>query len=482
MNNSSSAEEIAEELAHEIIPLTAGTRLPTQRSLVDRFGASASTISQALLLLGRRGLVVSRPGAGTFRAALEPPTSSGDTSWQEAALALNPRLAEGNHGARDIRSPGLRNTLSMVSPGVIDLNGGYPHPDLLPMKALSSALSRTARRPQAWERPPIGGLPELRTWFAGDIGCALGREDVLIVGAGQAALTTAMRAVSQPGDPVVLETPTYPGAIAAAHAAGLRPVGIPLDEHGMRTDYLDDALQRTGARLVVLQPLFQNPTGVSTTGQRAEELLGVARSHEAFLLEDDYARHMVHDDSIEPAPPLITRETDGTVIHIRSLTKVTSPNLRVGALAARGPVLERLRTTHMIDTMMVPAPLQHTALEVLTSSAWRRDRAALQASLGERRRTAVRTVSQIGGGELLLNHPRGGYHLWLRLPAGTDEDAVVSAALSRGVAVAPGSHFHPGHADASCIRLSYAAVPTTADLVTGVKRLKGLFQCGGVGC
>ena len=478
MNNSSSAEEIARELAREISAMPVGARIPTHRALVARFGASASTVSQALSLLAQRGLVVSRPGAGTFRARPEQDTVAGDTSWQEAALALNAGLADGNPGARDFTSPGLLNTLSTPGPGVVDLNGGYPHQSLLPMKALGSALARAARRPQAWERPPVGGLPELRTWFASDIGPGLGREDVLIVGAGQAALSTTMRAVAQPGDPVVLESPTYPGAVAAARAAGLRPVGLPLDAHGMRPDYLDEALARTGARLAVVQPLFQNPTGASMTEDRARELLAVARSHEAFLLEDDYARHMAHTDTIPPVTPLILLDTDGVVIHVRSLTKVSSPNLRVGGLAARGPVLDRLRMAHMIDTMMVPAPLQHTALEVLTSPGWRRGLAELQAALTERRRLAVRGVVETLGADVLPEHPRGGYHLWLRLPRGTDEAGFVADALSRGVALAPGATFHTGQPDAARVRLSYAAAPTTADLITGIRRLDGLLPPG----
>ncbi|WP_270264147.1 PLP-dependent aminotransferase family protein [Kocuria marina] len=474
MNHSSSSEDIARELTRDITPLATGTRLPSHRALVTRFGASASTVSRALALLAQRGLVVSRPGAGTFRAAQEPAASSGDTTWQEAALALNPGLADGNPGARRLHSPGLSNTLATPSPGVIDLNSGYAHHSLLPMTALRAALTRAARSPHAWERPPAGGLADLRMWFAEDIGAGLGREDVLVVGGGQAALSTAMRAVAQPGDPVLLEAPTYPGTLAAARAAGLRTVSLPVDAHGMRPDYLDDALGRTGARLVVLQPLYQNPTGVSLTEGRARELLTVARSHDAFVLEDDYARHMTHDDGIPPAKPLILLESDGTVIHIRSLTKVTSPNLRIGALAARGPVLERLRTVHMIDTMVVPAPLQHTALEVLTSSARKRSVARLQTALTQRRRLAVRTVVETLGADVLPDHPRRGYHLWLHLPRGTGESEFVSAALARGTALAPGTYFHADQPDVPRVRLSYAAAPTTADLVTGIHRLEGL--------
>lgn len=474
MTESSTAEEIARELTAEIQPLPPGTRIPTHRSLVHRFGASASTVSRALAILAQQGLVSSRPGAGTFRAEAPAPAATADTTWQEAALALNAGPAQGATGTRSFVSPGLLNTLSVPGPELVDLNGGYPHRTLLPMKALGAALARAAKRPQAWDRAPVGGLPDLRSWFARDIGGDLGAEDVLVVGAGQAALSTTLRAVAQPGDPVVLETPTYTGAIAAARAAGLNPVGVPLDEQGMRPEHLDQALERTGARVAVVQPLFQNPTGASMGASRARELLAVARSHEAFLVEDDYARHMVHDDALPLPQPLVAQDRHGTVVHIRSVTKVSSPNLRVAALAARGPVLHRLKMAHVIDTMVVSAPLQHTALEVLTAASWPRHLRELQAALGERRRAAVTAVVQTLGPDVLPHTPRGGYHLWLRLPQGTEESEFLAAATARGVALAPGTHFRPGPVDEACVRLSYAAAPTTADVLTGIRRLEGL--------
>ncbi len=176
----------------------------------------------------------------------------------------------------------------------------------------------------------------------------------------------------------------------------------------MRPDYLDDALGRTG---------------VSLTEGRARELLAVARSHDAFVLEDDYARHMTHDDGIPPVKPLVLLETDGTVIHIRSLAR-------------------------------------------------------LQTALTQRRRLAIRAVVETLGADVLPDHPRGGYHLWLHLPRGTDESEFLSAALARGTALAPGTYFHADQPDVPRVRLSYAAAPTTADLVTGIHRLEGLVRGG----
>lgn len=133
------------------------------------------------------------------------------------------------------------------------------------------------------------------------------------------------------------------------------------------------------------------------------------------MIEDDFARYMAHDDGKPLVPPLISDDPDGTVVHIRSMTKVTSPNLRVGAIAARGPVMARLRAASVIDTMLVPAPLQYTTLEVVTSPSWRRGLATLGKTLKHRRATARDAIAAAFPTEL-THYPRGGYHLWVSLP------------------------------------------------------------------
>jgi DNA-binding transcriptional MocR family regulator len=393
---------------------------------------------------------------------------TGDTSWQQAALELTGPGDTAPETLRRFDAPGLRATLAVASPDVVDLNGGYLHPDLQPLPLLGAALSRAARRSQAWDRPAADGLPDLRDWFAADIG---GGHDILIGGAGQSALATTLRALAQPGDPVVVESPAYPGAAAAARAAGLRTVAVPLDGEGMRPDYLDEALGRTRARAVVVQPLFQNPTGVSLTAQRGQQIRSIARHHGAFVIEDDFARHMAHPDAGPLPPPLIADDPDGVVVHIRSLTKVTSPNLRVGALAARGPVMSRLRTAMMIDTMLVPGPLQYTALEVVTAPGWRRALATLAKSLQHRRDIAARAVAATFADGALGHRPRGGYHLWVALPAHTDSGQFAAAALASGVCLTPGDNYYPSGGSSPHVRISYSAAPSPADVNDAIRRL-----------
>lgn len=475
MKHDSSAAELAAILAREIEGLTPGTRISTHRELVRRFGVSATTVSHALALLTQRGLIRSRPGAGAYRTETRAVTRPGDTSWQEAALETSTHNDQAAGPPRGFTSSALIGALTRPGPDVAELNGGYLHPNLQPLALLGTALARAARRTEAWDRPPVAGLTDLRDWFAADIGGGLNRHDILICGAGQGALATSLRALTQPGDPVAIESPTYPGTIAAARAAGLRPIPIPLDHDGVRPDYLDEALSNTKARVLIIQPLYQNPTGASLSAERQKEIRAIARQHRAFVIEDDFARHMKHADAGPTPPPMIADDPDGTVIHIRSLTKATSPNLRIGALAARGPVMARLRDAHVVDSMFVPAPLQYTALEVVTGPGWKRTLSILATALQHRRNTAVEAVDATFGPHALATRPRGGYHLWVSLPSHLESAQVAATALANGIALTAGDDYYSTPGNAPHIRLSYVAAPSTADIDNAIRRLDAII-------
>ncbi|WP_189884743.1 aminotransferase-like domain-containing protein [Streptomyces xantholiticus] len=474
MQERSSVAELASSLKRELDRYPAGGKLPSSRALVERFRVSPVTVSRALAQLAAEGLVVTRPGAGAFRA--QPRTgapAAGDTSWQEVTLSAD---AAAEIVPRAVDAAGVLVTLAAPSPGVVEFNGGYLHPSLQPERAMSAALARAGRRPGAWGRPPVDGLPELREWFARGLGGTVTAADVLVTAGGQSALTTALRALAPPGAPILVESPTYPGLLAIARAAGLRPVPVPVDAEGVRPELLAAAFRATGARVFVCQPLFQNPTGAVLAPSRRADVLRIAREAGAFVVEDDFARRLVHDDA-GPLPwPLAADDHDGVVVHVSSLTKATSPSLRVGMLAARGPVHERLRAIHVVDTFFVPRPLQEAALELVGAPAWSRHLRAVAAELKSRRDTMTAAL-RLELPELALPHiPSGGYHLWLRLPDGTDETALVGAALRAGVAVAPGRPYFCAEPTAGHIRMSFAGVAGPAEIAEGVRRLRA--ACG----
>lgn len=463
--------ELANALKRELDRYSPGGKLPSSRALVERYRVSPVTVSRALAQLAAEGLVVTRPGAGAYRAQPRADTAPapGDTSWQEVTLSAD---AATELVPRAVDASGVLATLAAPPPGVVEFNGGYLHASLQPERAMAAALARAGRRPGAWGRPPTDGLPELREWFARGLGDSIGAADVLITAGGQSALATALRALAPPGAPVLVESPTYPGMLAIARAAGLRPVPVPVDSQGVRTELLAAAFKATGARVFVCQPLFQNPTGAVLSPERRPDVLRIAREAGAFVVEDDFARRMVHADAGPLPRPLAADDHDGVVVHVSSLTKATSPSLRVGMLAARGPVLERLRAIHVVDTFFVPRPLQEAALELVGSPAWNRHLRAVAAEL-KARRDITTAALRLGLPELSLPYiPSGGYLLWLRLPDGADEATLLAAALRAGVALAPGRPYFCAEPPAGHVRLSFAGVAGPAEIAEGVRRLR----------
>ncbi|WP_037781647.1 PLP-dependent aminotransferase family protein [Streptomyces sp. HGB0020] len=470
MQQRSSVGELATQLRRELDRYSPGGKLPSSRSLVERFRVSPVTVSRALAQLAAEGLVVTRPGAGAFRAEPRAATpAGGDTSWQEVALSAD---GAADLVPRTVDASGVVVSLTAPPPGVVEFNGGYLHPSLQPERAMAAALARAGRRPGAWGRPPLEGLPELREWFARGIGGGVTAAEVLITAGGQSALTTALRAVAPPGAPVLVESPTYPGMLAIARSAGLRPVPVPVDPDGVRPSLLADAFRATGARVFVCQPLFQNPTGAVLAPERRAEVLRIAREAGAFVVEDDFVRRLVHEDAGPLPSPLMADDPDGVVVHVCSLTKATSPSFRVSALAARGPVLERLRAIQIVDTFFVSRPLQEAAVELVGSPAWPRHLRTVAAELRARRDTMTAAL-RLSLPELALPHvPSGGYHLWLRLPDGTDDLSFTSAALRAGVAITPGRPYFSAEPPAAHVRLSFAAVAGTGEITEGVRRLQ----------
>ncbi|MFC7992286.1 PLP-dependent aminotransferase family protein [Streptomyces pilosus] len=470
MHERSSVGELAEQLRRELDRYSPGGKLPSSRALVERFRVSPVTVSRALAVLAAEGLVVTRPGSGAFRAQHPAPAApTGDTSWQEVALSAD---GAADLVPRSVDASGVLVSLAAPPPGVIEFNGGYLHPSLQPERAMAAALSRAGRRPGAWGRPPMEGLAELREWFARSIGGPVTAAGVLVTAGGQSALTTALRALAPPGAPVLVESPTYPGMLAIARAAGLRPVPVPVDADGVRPALLADAFRATGARVFVCQPLFQNPTGAVLAPERRGEVLRIAREAGAFVVEDDFVRRLVHEDAGPLPRPLAADDPDGVVVHVCSLTKATSPSFRVSALAAHGPVLERLRAIQVVDTFFVPRPLQEATLELVGSPAWPRHLRAVSAAL-RARRDAMTAALRLRLPRLALPHiPSGGYHLWLRLPEGTAETALTAAALRAGVAVTPGRPYFAAEPTAGHLRVSFAAVAGAGEIAEGVRRLR----------
>ncbi len=458
MANDTSTEMLAERLRAELAGRPAGERLASTRQLVETHRVSPVTVSRALSSLAAEGLLVTRPGMGTFVAEPVARREPFDLSWQTAALADG---AVDTRGIHPLSEPGSDHTISLAM--------GYLHDSLMPVKLLSAALARASRLPNVWTRPPASGLAGLRSWFAQQAAPGLDARDVTITSGGQAALSAVLRSLIRAGQPLLVESPTYPGAIAVARAAGIRLVPVPIDEHGVIPELLDDLFRRTGAKAFYTQPAFQNPTGASLAAERRAEVLAAAARAGAFVVEDDFAHWLSHEG--RPARPLLADDHEGRVVYIASLTKVASPALRIGAVIARGPIAERVRSLRIVDDMFVHRPIQEAALELVSRPAWERHVAGLGQTLERRSRALARAIAEHLPACTLTSRPHGGMHLWVRLPDRADDAAIVAAAERGGVIVMRGSLFHPAEAPAPHLRITFSATPTEAELDTGVRRL-----------
>ncbi|MEU6249228.1 PLP-dependent aminotransferase family protein [Glycomyces sp. NPDC047010] len=447
MVNDSSAK-IAAALRERIAGAAPGARLPSTRELVAEFAASPVTVQQALRALDTEGLVERRPGAGTFVRAVRTARPS-DYRWQTAAL-----------GAPPARVPRVPTALKTAANDVIALHSGYPDRELLPERLVRAAFTRAARGDAAMSRPPAAGMPELQHWFAAELGETMAAGvapptpgDVIVVPGSQTGLSSLFRVLVGPGRPLLVESPTFWGAIVAAAREHVDLVPIPTGPDGPDPDLLDQAFERTGARAFYAQPNFANPTGAQWTDGLAERVLDVVRSRGAFLIEDDWA----HEFGIGADPrPVASRDDTGHVVYVRSLTKSVSPAVRVAAVIARGPSRDRILADAQAESMYVSGLLQAVAADVVTQPGWRTHLKGLRHQLAARRDLMVASLADHAPHVHLEAVPQGGLNLWARLPDGTDLPALARACEAAGVLVVPGDEWFPAEPTGAYLRLNYS--------------------------
>jgi len=461
MTESNTTNAVLEELERVAAGARPGERLPSVRELMRRHGAGPASVQRAVSLLARRGVLEARPGQGTFVAAAPSGgRAAPDHAWQTVAL-----------GARTLDAAALEELLRPPQAGMLVLSSGYLPDELQPRGALGQALGRAARRPGAWGPAPAEGIAPLRAQHAEWLGGGYSAEDVLITSGGQAALTACLRGLAPSRGSVIVESPTYLGALAAARAADLVPVPVPSDGDGIRPDLLAAALADSGARLVYCQTTLANPHGATLAPARRAGVLEAVRAAGAFLIEDDPLRDLAFEPARLP-PPLAHDDRDGHVVHLSSLTKVAAPGLRLGAIAARGPALARLRAARVVEDFYVSGPLQEAALDLLGAPAWRRHLKRTRTALRERRDVLAAAVEQeLGPGR--TQPPAGGLHLWVALDPGEDDVALAERAQHAGVKVFAGRPWFPAEPPGPHLRLTFAAEPPER-LAEGVRRLAAL--------
>jgi DNA-binding transcriptional MocR family regulator len=480
-------QQLRETLRREIADgtLPTGSRLPSSRQLARDLHVSRVTVVTAYAELEAEGIIESRAGSGTF---VLPPWQSPRPAGGNGEGTLP--LAEGElglpawqHGLAPAVHPERAALLGHVlrgplTPDAIGFAWGAGDPRLVPLaefrRALVDILDRDSAAALGPEAAP-GYLP-LRYWLAGYLrqhGLDVTSDDVLITGGTQQTISLIAETLLRPGDAVVTEAPTWPGALEAFEAVGARVIGIPVDRAGMQTEPLVAAVEREHPRLIYTVPTFQNPTGAVMSAQRRRMLCALAARHEVPVLEDDHVREVRFGQPIPP--PLAAFDRRGNVIHAGGFTKSLIPALRIGYVVARGPLREALIARKRAADLFGSALMQRALASFLESGAVARHWRRVSRVSGRRHAAMLRALEHHFPPGSRWSGVSGGLVLWVRVPEGVSVAALHDSALAAGVGFARGAAFFPEPAEQPFLRLNFAAVEE-AEIERGIAILGGLVH------
>ena len=379
-----------------------------------------------------------------------------------------------------VRSSAVRDLFAAASrPDVISLSGGMPDVRRVPHDAVARATREALRHdgPGALQYGSSDGRPPLRELIVGlmaESGVRLRANDIIVTAGAQQALDLIAKVFLDPGDVIITEGPTYVGALQAFSAYQPRVVCIPMDEHGMRVDMLEQELRLLGprgAKFIYTIPNFQNPAGVTLSPERRRRLLELAREYDIPVLEDDpYGRLRFDGGHILPL-----RALDQDVIYLGTFSKIFAPGLRLGWMAAPAPILARVLLAKQAADLCGSAFAQSVAEHYMTGTLWRRVLADLAAAYGERRDAMLAALAEHFPGDVRWTHPEGGFFVWVTLPAHLDTRALLAEAVERGVTFVPGTDFYPDGRGANSLRLAFC-YESPEQIAEGVRRLAEVLE------
>ena len=365
-------------------------------------------------------------------------------------------------------------------PGIISFAGGLPSPQTFPIDAMREASERVLRDDgkAALQYAASEGYAPLREWVAQDLlkqGMKVSPDQVLITTGSQQGLDLVAKILIDAGSRILVETPTYLGALQAFTPMEPIAVGVNSDDHGVDAADLR-AKVGTGAdkaRFVYLLPNFQNPTGRTMTEERRAAVAQVAVESDLPIIEDNPYGDLWFD--APPAPSLSSRHPEGSV-YLGSFSKILAPGLRLGYLVAPPALYPKLLQAKQAADLHTPSFNQRVVAEVLKDGFIERHVPTIRALYKQQCEAMLAALDrEMAGLGLSWNRPVGGMFLWVQLPKGLKAIPLLAKAVEKGVAFVPGSAFYAGDPNESTLRLSF--VTATVDQInTGMSALAAAIR------
>ncbi len=385
---------------------------------------------------------------------------------------------------RTIKSSAIRELLKLTQrPEVISFAGGLPAPEVFPVERFQEACQRVLAEQgaAALQYSTTEGYLPLRETIAANLkryGIMATPDNVMLTSGSQQALDLIAKLLINRGDQILVEAPTYLGALQAFNVFGAEYVTVPTDENGLRTDLLEEAL-RSGPKFMYILPNFQNPSGATLSLERRQELVFLADKYGIPLIEDDPYGQLRYEG--EHVAPLVVLDrvnsrrdngyTLGNVIYLSTFSKTLAPGLRLGWIVAPEEVISKLVQLKQGADLHTSTFVQMVAHEVARDNFLDEHVKTIRQVYGERRNIMLRALKQYFPSEVTWTHPAGGLFLWVTMPEGSNSQDLLLSAVQENVAFVPGDCFYPGTGEGQRnMRLNFSNA-TPEQIKEGIRRL-----------
>ncbi len=392
------------------------------------------------------------------------------------------------HRVKSMKSSFIREILKLTQkPDVISFAGGLPAPKVFPVKNFQEAANRVLEESaeKALQYGTTEGYLPLREMIAkrsARYGLKIGAANVSITSGSQQALDLIGRLFINRGDKIAVENPTYLGALQAWNTYGADYIPVPMDDKGMITSELEMAL-RKGAKFIYVLPNFQNPSGVTLSLKRRQELVRLADHYGTPIIEDDPYGQIRFEGKHLPPIAVIDSEYrgqnngsyDGNVIYLSTFSKLLAPGIRIAWAIGAESVIYKLVQAKQGADLHTSTFNQMAVYEVSKNDFIDKHVEVIRTTYKERRDAMLEAMDEFFPVEVKWTRPEGGMFLFATLPEGLDAMALFDKAVEKKVAYVPGSVFHPSGGGENTMRLNFS-FPEPATIREGIERLGKMLK------
>lgn len=380
--------------------------------------------------------------------------------------------------AQEMKGSAIREILKITErPDIISFAGGLPAPELFPVKDLKKACEVVLDNvgPRSLQYSLSLGVSPLRKFLAERLsqkGAPLTEENILITGGSQQGLDLVGKVFLDKGVVVICESPTYLGAIQAFNAYNPHYVTVDMDDCGMVTDQVEEKIKKYKPRLIYVVPNFQNPSGITLSYERRKHLVKLAREYYVPIIDDNPYGELRYIG--EDVPSLKNLGKD-MVIQLGTISKIISPGLRIGWIAASTEVMPMFEKMKQGADLHTNTFAQYVVAEYVKNGRLDRHIEEIKAAYGERREVMIKAMTEYFPKNVKWTEPEGGLFLWVELPKDVSATELLQEALKQKVAYVPGKPFYPYEDKDNTLRLNFSNASPEM-IIEGIKRLGKVFK------